>query len=125
MSSSTKQAPEVQTARVYRDEARDRIVIVPPRRWGEADAKATIAELERLVGTRRFHMVADCRGFESYDKEVRQAWQAALGRYKAQIIDVTVVGVQSALVRMGISTVAMITGITMQHALALEGLRDR
>ena len=82
----------------------------------ENQVGAAVARFESLVEQRQgdFTIFADLRGMTGYETESRRAWQVAFARLSNRVDGLTLVGAQTALIRMGAAAVAAYAGIPVQ-----------
>jgi hypothetical protein len=111
-----------ESVEVYRDDARNRIVVAPYGHWTMTTARPTIEEFFRLLQGSA-HFVGDIRVLGSYESAVRKAWQGAFSSTGKNILSFTFVGRSTPLVRMGVGAMSLYLGLSFRSVDALEGLR--
>jgi hypothetical protein len=118
------EAPNGSGVTIRWDGARELIIVAPRGHWTSETAKPGVQKFLDAVGRARVHFVGDCRLMTGYDHEVRVAWQNAFLAVRKQLSSVKFMGVSSPLVRMGITTMALVLGMDMKIVAELEGLDD-
>jgi len=100
--------------------AQDRILVFrmldddPTVRTAEEAAVRFCELMDDMQGNVTF--VIDMSSLEGgYEPDARQLWSETVDRYKKRIDKIRVVGASTALLRMAVSLVSMVTEIPMEH----------